>query len=169
MIDVRAVQELYRYNRWANSRAFEAVSRLTEEQFAKDLGSSHASVRDTLTHLVWGEWLWLQRWRGTSPQAAFQAAGFPRPDALKARWLEIEIEQRAFVEAVTADRLLAVVRYVNLQGRAWQYPLWRQMYHLVNHSTYHRGQATTMLRQLGARPVPTDFLVFHDEVEPVLA
>jgi uncharacterized damage-inducible protein DinB len=36
------------------------------------------------------------------------------------------------------------------------------MYHVVNHSTYHRGQLTTMLRQLGAAPVPTDFLVFHD-------
>ena len=40
------------------------------------------------------------------------------------------------------------------------------MYHVVNHSTYHRGQLTTMLRQLGKVPVPTDFLVFHDELDP---
>jgi uncharacterized damage-inducible protein DinB len=43
------------------------------------------------------------------------------------------------------------------------------MYHVVNHSTYHRGQITTMLRQLGARPVPTDFLMFHDEMESHVA
>jgi len=165
MIDVSAVQEIYRYNRWANARVFEAVSGLTQDQFLKDLGSSHRSLRDTLTHIVWGEWLYLQRWRGTSPQTVFQATDFPRPDALKARWLEVEVEQRAFVESVTAERLLSIVRYVNLQGQTWQYPLWRQMYHLVNHSSYHRGQVTTMLRQLGARPVPTDFLLFHDEVE----
>jgi uncharacterized damage-inducible protein DinB len=165
MIDVTAVQELYRYNRWANERVFGAVSTLTQEQFARDLGSSHASVRDTLTHIVWGEWLWLQRWRGTSPQTVFQGTAFPRPDALKARWLEIEPEQRGFVESVTPERLRSIVRYVNLQGQTWQYPLWRQMYHLVNHSSYHRGQVTTLLRQLGARPVPTDFLVFHDEVD----
>lgn len=41
----------------------------------------------------------------------------------------------------------------------------RQMYHLVNHSTYHRGQVAAMLRQLGLRPIATDFLVFHDEME----
>jgi uncharacterized damage-inducible protein DinB len=39
------------------------------------------------------------------------------------------------------------------------------MYHVVNHSTYHRGQLTTMLRQLQTVPVATDFLVFHDELE----
>jgi uncharacterized damage-inducible protein DinB len=31
------------------------------------------------------------------------------------------------------------------------------MQHLANHSTYHRGQITLMLRQLGAEPLPTDF------------
>jgi uncharacterized damage-inducible protein DinB len=38
------------------------------------------------------------------------------------------------------------------------------MYHVVNHSSYHRGQLTTMLRQLAAQPVSLDFLVFHDEL-----
>jgi len=117
MIDVRVIQELYRYNQWANGQVFEAVSRLTPEEFAKDLGSSHRSVRDTLTHIVWAEWIWLQRWKGISPQAVFQATAFPHPDTLRARWLEVEIEQRAFLEALTAERLLAVMRYVNLQGQ----------------------------------------------------
>lgn len=164
MIDVRAVRELYRYNRWANARLFDAVSGLPREQFLKDLRGSFPSVRDTLAHVVSGEWLWLRRWTGTSPPAAFRATDFPRPDSLRARWSEVEVEQRAFVESVTAERLLSLVRYVNVEGQTWQYPLWRQMYHVLNHSSYHRGQLTTMLRQLGALPVPTDFLVFRDEL-----
>ena len=92
-------------------------------------------------------------------------ADFPTADSLRTRWLEIEVEQRAFLEVVTAERLLSIVRYVNRQGQTWEYPLWREMYHVVNHSTYHRGQVAAMLRQLGARPVSTDFLVFHDEME----
>ncbi|MGH7612562.1 MAG: DinB family protein [Gemmatimonadales bacterium] len=169
MIDVRAVQELYRFNRWANARVFDAISGVTQEQFLKDLGSSYPSIRETLTHIVWGEWLWLQRWRGTSPRTVFQATDFPLPDSLKTRWLEVELEQRGFVESTTAERLLCIVRYVNLQGQTWEYPLWRQMYHIVNHSSYHRGQVTTMLRQVGARPIATDFLVFHDEVDSSVA
>jgi uncharacterized damage-inducible protein DinB len=165
MIDPSAIRELYRYNRWANARAFEAVATLSQEQFARDLGSSHPSVRDTITHIVWAEWLYLQRWQGTSPQTVFRASEFPGWSDLKARWSEVEAEQARFVESLTAERLVASVRYVNLQGESWEYPLWRQMYHLVNHSSYHRGQLTTLLRQLGAPPRPTDFLLFHDELE----
>ena len=52
MVDVEVIQELYRYNRWANDRMFEAVSSLSQDQFTKNLASSHPSVRDTLTHIV---------------------------------------------------------------------------------------------------------------------
>jgi uncharacterized damage-inducible protein DinB len=34
------------------------------------------------------------------------------------------------------------------------------MQHVVNHSTYHRGQVTLTMRQLGAEPLATDFHVF---------
>jgi uncharacterized damage-inducible protein DinB len=119
-----------------------------------------------LTHIVWAEWIWLRRWKGTSPQVVFDAEDFPHVGTLRARWVDIEIEQRAFIETMTTESLLGLVQYVNLQGEAWRYPLWRQMYHVVNHSSYHRGQLTTMLRQLAARSIPTDFLVFHDELDP---
>ena len=165
MMDVTDIQELYRYNHWANGRVLEAVSGLTPREFTRDLGSSYPSIRDTLGHIVWAEWIWLQRWKGTSPQHLFDATEFPDVNTLKARRLELTAEQRAFVGAVTAARLREAVAYVNLQGQNWRYPLWRQMYHVVNHSTYHRGRLTTLLRQLRTAAVPTDFLVFHDELE----
>ncbi len=37
------------------------------------------------------------------------------------------------------------------------------MMHLVNHGTYHRGQITTMLRQLDAQPILTDLMHFYRE------
>jgi uncharacterized damage-inducible protein DinB len=165
MIDVRAIQELYAYNRWANNRVFDVVATLTPDQFTRDLGSSYPSLRDTILHIIWAEWIWLQRWKGISPQSVLQVGDFLSPDTLRAKWSEVEIEQRAFLKTVTSEGLLAAVPYINLQGQTWQYPLWRQMYHVVNHSTYHRGQLTTMLRQLGAQAVATDFLVFYDELE----
>jgi uncharacterized damage-inducible protein DinB len=166
LLEVAAVRELYRYNAWANRRTFEVVSRLTPEQFTRVLGGSYASVRDTLAHLVWAEWIWLQRWEGISPRTVFPASDFTRQDALRARWVEVEAEQTHFLDVVTVDQLASSVRYLNLAGETWQYPLGRQMYHVVNHSTYHRGQVAAMLRQLGAQPLPTDFLVFHDELGP---
>ena len=90
MIDVADIQELYRYNQWANDRAFEAASGLTLEECTRDLGNSYRSVRDTLTHIVWAERIWLQRWKGTSPQHRLDAAEFPDVNALNTRWMELK-------------------------------------------------------------------------------
>ncbi|HYV42997.1 MAG TPA: DinB family protein [Thermoanaerobaculia bacterium] len=54
--------------------------------------------------------------------------------------------------------------YVNVKGETWPYPLHEMLVHVVNHSTYHRGQVATMLRQLGKTPLSTDYLVLLDGV-----
>ena len=51
------IEHLYRYNRWANAQTLISASRLNEEQFTRDLASSHASVRDTLAHIMAAEWM----------------------------------------------------------------------------------------------------------------
>jgi uncharacterized damage-inducible protein DinB len=50
------IQLLYKYDRWANSRVLSVVSALSDEQFTRDLGGSFRSVRDTLVHIIAGEW-----------------------------------------------------------------------------------------------------------------
>lgn len=156
------IQLLYEYNRWANARVLKAVSALTKEQFTRDLAGSYRCVRDSLVHVMSGEWIWLKRWKGTSPQAMPDPAEFPSLDLVRTRWFEIEREQAEFVSGVTDESLNKMITYVNTMGETWQYPLAHMMQHLVNHSSYHRGQVSLMLRQLGAEPVPTDFLVFFD-------
>jgi uncharacterized damage-inducible protein DinB len=106
------------------------------------------------------EWVWLQRWKGVSPKALLNAAEFPDLVSIKPRWQEIESEQMDFVGEVTDSSLSGPLRYVNLKGQASEYPLGRVMQHLINHGSYHRGQVTNFLRQLGAQPASTDLLVY---------
>lgn len=158
------VQELLKYNTWANTRLLDSVAVLSPTQFMRTLGGSYPSIQSTLTHLVWAEWLWLERWHGRSPQQTFAAGEFPSVIQLRARWSQIQAGQAAFVKSLSHEELQRTMRYTNLRGEVWEYPLWQQIYHLVNHSTYHRGQATNMLRVLGAQPPTTDFLVYCDEL-----
>ncbi len=65
------IQLLYEYDRWANNRVLQAVSALGVEQFTRDLGGSFRSVRDTLVHIIAGEWGWLVYWKAPNPSAAF--------------------------------------------------------------------------------------------------
>jgi uncharacterized damage-inducible protein DinB len=162
-MDHATIGALYRYNLWANEQVLDAVSRLSRDDFTRDLKSSHGSIHETLTHLVWGEWIWLRRWKGESPTTVFSPADFPDVASLREQLQAVALERAAFLEDLTTERLAHVIEYRNVKGETWRYPLWQQLYHVVNHSTYHRGQVVTMLRQVGAAPTPMDFLVYYDE------
>ena len=155
--------QLYEYNAWANRRALEAASALTREQFTKQLGSSFSSVRDTLSHIFGVEWLWLERFQGRSPSAIPDNAEYADIAKLKASWAEFEPTLLNFVRGLTQQDLDRVMEYKTMKFGVYRNPLWQSMLHLVNHGTYHRGQVTTMLRQLGAQPILTDLMHFYRE------
>jgi uncharacterized damage-inducible protein DinB len=155
------VRTLYAYNTWANHRVVDACALLSPAQFTENLHSSFASVQDTLVHIMLAEWLWLERWLGRSP--GFPSEHFPDRASLRARWQEIEGDLDTFVHKLSTADLDRVVEYKNTKGHSFSNPMWQMLQHLVNHGTYHRGQITTMLRQLGATPLTTDLIAFYRE------
>jgi uncharacterized damage-inducible protein DinB len=160
MISKEDIDQLYRYNQWANGAVLKTVATLSAEQFNQKLGGSFPSVRETLVHIMGAEWIWLKRWKGVSPPGLLSAAEFPNLDSVKSKWREVETEQMDFVRQLTDQSLKEPLRYKNLKGDPFEYPLGRAMQHLVNHGSYHRGQVTNFLRQLGAQPASTDFIVY---------
>jgi uncharacterized damage-inducible protein DinB len=162
-MDIAYISELYRYNDWANRKTLVVASRLNEEKFTRKLGNSFSSVRDTLVHILGAEWIWLERWHGRSPRALLSVAEIPTLAEITARWKQVEEARNGLVRGLKPSDLNAPISYVNQKGETWSYPLWQQMVHVANHSSYHRGQITTLLRQLGAEPVSTDVLLYYDE------
>ena len=157
------ILQLYDYNRWAGHRTLTIAKALAIDDFLRPMGNSFSSVRDTLAHILSAEWIYLERWQRRSPKALLDPATFPTVQSLESRWEALECDQLQFIEALTPQRLREELAYINLRGQRYSYPLWQQLVHVVNHSSYHRGQITTLLRQLGSKAVSTDFLVYFDE------
>lgn len=166
MIPLATIRELFDYNWWARDRQLEACRALAPEQFLRPLGSSFSSLRDTLAHLVLAEWIWLEGWRGHSAtpaeRAEYAAEKFPTLAAVEERWRGIERGVREYLQGLDDAALARPLTYQNLKGETWSYPLWRTLLHVVNHQSYHRGQVTTLMRQLGVNAVPVDFLRYVD-------
>ena len=157
------VLTLFDYGAWANTRTFDAVAGLAAEQFTKELTSSFPSIRDTLAHILGAEWAWLKRWQGESPGKLLAGADYPTVGSLRERFTAIDAERRTFIAALSDERLAGAFDYRDLAGNPARLPYLASMQHVVNHGTYHRGQITTMLRQLGAKPVSTDLSRFYLE------
>jgi uncharacterized damage-inducible protein DinB len=106
--------------------------------------------------------LWLERWNGRFPHAMLQSGEFPNVASIGQRWRTVERNTREYLAGLSEDSLYRPLTYTNMKGENWTCPLWRMLFHVINHQTYHRGQVTTMLRQIGAEPKPIDFLMAHD-------
>jgi len=158
------LRPLVDYHYWARDRMLAAVEPLSAEQFLRDLGSSFPSVRDTLAHLHGAEWVWLLRCQGVSPTQHLPVDRFGDLDAVRAAWADSEADLRALVQELDDDGAERTVAYRLFNGQTGTTRIGTLVQHLVNHGSYHRGQLSTMLRQLGARPAqPMDLVAFHRE------
>jgi uncharacterized damage-inducible protein DinB len=159
---LEAIRDLYAYSVWANSRILETAGQLTLEQYTTEIAGC-GSIRDTLVHTASAHWLWLERWRETSPRGLWDPADFPDVAALRTRWQEVEDATSDYIAGLCEADLERVIPYVNFQGERWAYPLWQQLLHQVNHATQHRSEAALLLTQFGYSPGWLDFLVYVDE------
>jgi uncharacterized damage-inducible protein DinB len=154
---IEEAKELFGYGSWAMGRMIGVIGTLKPEQLEAPAVSSFPSIPKTLGHMVGAEWLWLRRWQGESPPSMPDWAVNAAMPELKVRIADVEAELASFLAPLGDGDLGRAVTYRVLDGRTFSYPLGKLMRHLVNHSTYHRGQLATLLRQCGQVPPNTDF------------
>jgi uncharacterized damage-inducible protein DinB len=163
-MNLQDLRTLVDYNYWARDRLLDAVDRLSLEQLNRNLGNSFPSIRDTLVHVLGAERIWCDRWEGASPRSMPDPRGFPDLDAIRRAWTDQEHRIRAVVERVGEQGVEQPIEYRTMDGKPQVQPFAQMLQHLVNHGSYHRGQVTTMLRQLGAAPPKsTDLIAFYRE------
>ena len=155
------IRSLFAFNAWANHRVLEACGALTPAQFTQKAVSSFPTVCDTLHHIMGVEWLYLERLHERYPTALLPGESFADVASMAARWQEIKKGLEDFVRSPDLGDLERMIDYKNMQGKPFRYPLRAILQHVVNHSTYHRGQVTTQLRELGAKPLSTDLLRYY--------
>jgi uncharacterized damage-inducible protein DinB len=66
---------------------------------------------------------------------------------------------RAFLESLTDADVTRIVQYRAMNGSPGSSSIGEMVQHVVNHGSYHRGQLTTMFRQLGAAPAKSMDLI----------
>ena len=155
------VIEHFAYNKWANDRTIEAIRTLSSEQVNRNLGSSFPTIGATAAHIASAEWIWLRRWKGDSPTAHPDWSKHVVLEVTIAKFAEIETERAAWLATLTEAEVDEVRTFRLLNGQEDRQRLSSQLMHLVNHSTYHRGQIAGMIRQVGGTPVSTDLIAYR--------
>jgi len=156
------MQKLFAYTRWADTRVLDAAEKILPEQLMREMGSSFPSAFKTLEHILAAQWVWLKRLNGVSPTEMFDGHCCTSLFELRERWAINDLEWQALIETMHEDDLAREIHYENLAGEKLMFRQDDIMQHVCNHSTYHRGQAVTLMRQLGGDGVETDMIFFSE-------
>jgi len=160
---LQEIKTLVAYSAWATNRIFEALEELSPEETMRDMKSSHGSIHGTLTHLVGAEKIWLSRMSGTPDKATIKPTDVPTVADVKTTWEQTGFALAKFLGLQTDKKLEDTFGFLTLTGEQFTYRYGEALQHVVNHSTFHRGQVVALMRQMGHKPPDTGLTIFIRE------
>lgn len=146
--------KLFKYNEWANNQVLEIM---LKEPFNDEVTVS------LFSHIVAAQRMWLDRilnkkneygvWETYTLEACIALS-----KESSAAWIR-------FVERLKEDDLSQIISYTNTKGIAYENSVEDILAHVVNHSSYHRGQIAKQLRKADVTPPVTDYIHYIREGE----
>ena len=148
------------YTYWARDRILDTASQLSPEEFTRDAGLDHRSVRQALVHTAATETYIRGRATGTQPEATIDPDADYTVESLREAWGREETALRNLLASLTDEELDNSFDY-EYAGKTYKSePVWQLIYQLTVHGTQHRSEVAMVLTQLGHSPGNIDFLTY---------
>lgn len=161
MITVEFTRTMARYNKWQNESLYGCADTLSDAARRQDRGAFFGSIHETLSHLLWGDQIWMHRFAGTPKP---QAGSIAQSTLMIEGWTQLKEERHAF-DQVISDWAEGM-RQSDLEGDLNWFsgalqtdvvkPKAMLVLHMFNHQTHHRGQVHAMITSAGGQPDDTD-------------
>lgn len=148
------------YNYWANQRMLNLLSSIDNNNLNQEIVSSFTSIRKTFYHIWDAETIWYERitnnLKSSWPPSKIFDSETPIVSLLDASENLLKL-----VQSSAPEFFLNSTTYKDSKGTEHKTNNEEILQHVFNHSTLHRGQIITLLRQVGVTNIPsTDFITF---------
>jgi uncharacterized damage-inducible protein DinB len=164
--EVAMIRWLFTFNDWTRPQVIDAVGQLSEEQLrqpgAVAGGLGDGSVLASLVHLVDVEESWLARWMGTKEDPGPDPVKYGTLESTANQWEIVDQTRDAWLATLTGADLAKPFRsYTGADGKTTTVPLWPALFHVLIHTSHHRGEIYEALTRLGSPPqIEPDLLDF---------
>ena len=152
---IHDLRTLLDYNTWATQQLLEAVARLTPEQFTQQ-SSGDDSLHGQCGHLVQTVDNYRAKLAGQGAPGE-RPAEFARPGELLAYATQVQERLQGFLNTLREEDL-DHVQEITMQHDPIRVTPREVLQHVVNHSTYHRGQIARLLKERGVDYPETDLI-----------
>jgi uncharacterized damage-inducible protein DinB len=149
------------YNIWANKLVIDSMLQLDEAALDQEIVSSFPTLRRTVYHTWSAEQTWLERLQLAEQPVWMESIFSGSFSEACAGWQKSSEALLLFTDKQHDLSITHMTQYADRKGNPYKTPVYQILQHVFNHSTYHRGQMVTMMRQAGVVKIPgTDFILF---------
>jgi uncharacterized damage-inducible protein DinB len=154
--------ELAEFSNWADGRAIDWISQISDEQWNQVFVSSFGSIRETVVHMVSAKKIWIDTWTNV-PNPLYLSSTFKGSrNELISIWKQLSEDLMSFIENFRLENYLNEITVKKPNGERSTMEFRKTFPHMINHATYHRGQLVTLLRQAGFSDLSnTDLFTFY--------
>lgn len=147
---VDLLKELFTYNQHTNRKLIQFFQ---QHQFSDD------RVFSLFSHILNAHHIWLSRIEQQPPLYSV----WQIQEASDFEDLDTSNHQQTDAILTGTTDLNRVLAYHTSSGASFKNTIHEILIHVVNHSTYHRGQIATRIRERGYDPPATDYIFYKRE------
>ncbi len=158
----RLITNYSTFNEWANHKVVNWLGQLDRAWLYKETPSSYTSIDYTLQHILRTQRFWLLL-IGERDTTGFNWAVREREaEQILTELKEVSTQMKTEFSAFAEEDLLKIL-YFNMPWAKNDLSRYDYILHIINHSTFHRGQIVTMARAIGISEgiVNTDYNMFN--------
>jgi uncharacterized damage-inducible protein DinB len=156
---------LYKYNSWATGILFDAMEKLSPDQYNAPGCSGHGSIKETLAHLLATQWGWFSWFDGSMPIDKAKSVKITDEEInslneARKKWDAIDQQTGRFLEIETEESLKVHKSFTSHSGTSSSLPLGELLLQVANHGTHTRAQIVAAIRRAGINPGIYDLLYY---------
>ncbi|ALP35996.1 damage-inducible protein DinB [Paenibacillus sp. IHB B 3084] len=157
--------QFYDFNVWANEQIFKRLKELPKDAYRQEVQSVFSSLSNVLAHVYLSDLGWIEVFSGKSMNHALTLAEQLKEqteskglEEMETMFFELSERFKSFLnQKGNIDKPLVIE---NPSADLMKTRVSEIVPHIVNHGTYHRGNISAMLRQMGYASVSTDYGLF---------
>ncbi|MFD0698221.1 DinB family protein [Paenibacillus sp. GCM10027628] len=157
--------QMYDYHVWAMKTIINRLKELPQAVYTQDIQSVFSSLAKALSHIYVVDCGWLAMLSGHSMSEAMSHAQPMQQEMealslteLESKFLNLFEDFKSFLHR--QENLEALITLDNPYAGVRETSLAEMVLQVVNHGTYHRGNITAMLRQIGIPSVMTEYALY---------
>lgn len=142
--------ELFEYNNYCNEKLLQLI--------LDNLSRTSEKTQKLFNHIINAQQIWNSRILNTKQFDVWQINNWDDLQEINS------FNYKSSLRILDECQLDQSIQYQTSRGQLFSDKIQDVLYHIINHSTYHRAQIATDLRQTGIEPLNTDYIFYKRNI-----